>query len=252
MTFFKNSNGSVKTFFNKNLVMPMRYAAFTLAEVLITLGIIGVVAAMVIPIVMQNAQNQEYNSGVKKAQSEFSQAISSIIQTNGGYFDFLNSSSSDLRDAFCKVMRCVKTGDAVDIFSRSSGNYRYYKGERSDWPIDYGYDQAAAALSDGTLFAFETFGLNNINVQHYYNPGPDLWIVADISVDINGQKGPNMLGMDFYRFWIKTNSSGTGDFTIVPTGIPGDGWMARCLVNMSNWYYNSCTYFRLIKPDQLP
>ena len=46
-----------KKIFIKNLVKSQRYAGFTLAEVLITLGIIGVVAAMTIPTLMNNIQD---------------------------------------------------------------------------------------------------------------------------------------------------------------------------------------------------
>lgn len=46
-----------------------RKAAFTLAEVLITLGIIGVVAAMTLPTLIQNHQKQTYIAGLKKAMS---------------------------------------------------------------------------------------------------------------------------------------------------------------------------------------
>lgn len=40
--------------------------AFTLAEVLITLGIIGVVAAMTLPTLIANYQKQVYANGLKK------------------------------------------------------------------------------------------------------------------------------------------------------------------------------------------
>lgn len=40
--------------------------AFTLAEVLITLGIIGVVAAMTIPVLLVNTTSQKYRSKLKK------------------------------------------------------------------------------------------------------------------------------------------------------------------------------------------
>ena len=48
---------------------------FTLAEVLITLAIIGVVAAMTIPSVIINTNQQEYKTGLKKAVSVLNQAI---------------------------------------------------------------------------------------------------------------------------------------------------------------------------------
>ena len=48
---------------------------FTLAEVLITLAIIGVVAAMTIPSVIVNTNQQEFKTGLKKAVSVLNQAI---------------------------------------------------------------------------------------------------------------------------------------------------------------------------------
>ena len=45
-------------------------SGFTLAEVLVTLGIIGVVAAMTIPTLMQNYQRQSYVTQLKKVYNE--------------------------------------------------------------------------------------------------------------------------------------------------------------------------------------
>ena len=53
----------------------IRRAAFTLAEVLITLGIIGVVAAMTIPVLIQKHRNQEVEVRLKKFYSSYNQAL---------------------------------------------------------------------------------------------------------------------------------------------------------------------------------
>ena len=47
----------------------MKNTGFTLAEVLITLAIIGVVAAISIPSVISNSQQQEFKTGLRKAVS---------------------------------------------------------------------------------------------------------------------------------------------------------------------------------------
>ena len=49
--------------------------AFTLAEVLVTLGIIGVVSAMTVPTLMQNYQRQSYVTQLHKTYNEISQAL---------------------------------------------------------------------------------------------------------------------------------------------------------------------------------
>ena len=58
--------------------------AFTLAEVLITLGIIGIVASMTLPAIIQKQQDKVTVTKVKKAYSIFSQAYTLAIEANGG------------------------------------------------------------------------------------------------------------------------------------------------------------------------
>ena len=53
---------------------------FTLAEVLITLGIIGVVAAMTMPSLIQNYRKKEATTRIKKFYSMMSQAV--LLSTN--------------------------------------------------------------------------------------------------------------------------------------------------------------------------
>ena len=56
---------------------------FTLAEVLITLAIIGVVAAISIPSVISNSQQQEFKTGLKKAVSVLNSAITMNMAIDG-------------------------------------------------------------------------------------------------------------------------------------------------------------------------
>ena len=57
--------------------------AFTMAEVLITIGIIGLVAAMTLPGLINNAQNKEKVTALKKAYSVLSQATLLAVELNG-------------------------------------------------------------------------------------------------------------------------------------------------------------------------
>ena len=52
-----------------------RMSGFTLAEVLITLGIIGVVAAMTMPTLMNSTQGAQYKAAYKKALSAIAQGL---------------------------------------------------------------------------------------------------------------------------------------------------------------------------------
>ena len=61
----------------------MKFKGFTLAEVLITLAIIGIVAALTIPSVISNYQQQEFKTGLKKAVSVLNEAIQINIAQDG-------------------------------------------------------------------------------------------------------------------------------------------------------------------------
>jgi len=62
--------------------------AFTLAEVLITLGIIGVVAAMTMPVLIQKNNNRIVETRLKKFYSVFNQAILMSVKDNGDYMNW--------------------------------------------------------------------------------------------------------------------------------------------------------------------
>ena len=61
----------------------MKKRGFTLAEVLITLAIIGVVAALTIPSVISNSQQQEFKTGLRKAVSVLNSAITMNMAIDG-------------------------------------------------------------------------------------------------------------------------------------------------------------------------
>ena len=60
----------------------MKKLAFTLAEVLVTLGIIGVVAAMTMPTLVSNHQKKVYVTQLKKVYTELTQALSRYKNDN--------------------------------------------------------------------------------------------------------------------------------------------------------------------------
>ena len=66
--------------------MTKRFDAFTLAEVLITLGIIGVVAAMTMPTLMNQTNGAQYKAAYKKALSAISQGVTLNVALDGGSF----------------------------------------------------------------------------------------------------------------------------------------------------------------------
>lgn len=72
----------------------MRKLGFTLAEVLITLGIIGVIATLTMPTLMSNTAEREYSTALKKAISALTEAIQMNVALENTSFDELYDPSS--------------------------------------------------------------------------------------------------------------------------------------------------------------
>lgn len=93
--------------------------AFTLAEVLITLGIIGIVAAMTLPAAINKTKNKELEVAFKKSYSLLNQVTQRvIIEDFGGVVDA--NSSYIIAKNFLKYYKnaelcSTKSGNGVQI-----------------------------------------------------------------------------------------------------------------------------------------
>ena len=76
----------------------MNKRGFTLAEVLITLGIIGVIAAMTVPTLMNNSTEMEFRSAFKKGLASLNQAVTMNIAIDNVDFDSLTSDDTEHTD----------------------------------------------------------------------------------------------------------------------------------------------------------
>lgn len=218
-----------------------KFLAFTLAEVLITLGIIGIVASITIPTLMNNINEEEFNSGLKKIYSELCQAIQLIQQQNGTVDVGKGSTIADsnmMRDNFSSVMKFTKSDVAENIFLKS---LKLYKGNDAGWSGALATGEPAAVLSDGTSLHFASYSSCSTIT------GP-LIVCGQIRVDINGNKAPNMYGKDVYMFWVALNN---GTYFIAPMGSHDDG--LSCIVSPSNTTNSyGCTNKRLTSPTNMP
>lgn len=77
-----------KTYFNKNLGSSQRNPAFTLAEILIVLGIIGIIAALTIPTLIENVQKDVTVTKLKKSYTVLYQAVKLSEVDNGPTVDW--------------------------------------------------------------------------------------------------------------------------------------------------------------------
>lgn len=180
----------------------LKRAAFTLAEVLITLGIIGVVAAMTMPSLIQNYQEKATVTKLKKCYSLVSQAYVSILNDEGGSDTLQAGDDLEMMEKFGKYLKYQKTcGRNKGCFPNVT--YKSVTGNGySKWEDDT-TDRSRAILTDGTLIMFNKSAMWGGNEGNY--------LYAQIYVDINGFKGPNQLGRDFFYFYINPEK-------IVPAG----------------------------------
>jgi len=226
------------------------YKGFTLAEVLITLLIIGVIASIVIPGIINDTREAEFNAGVKKAYADLSAAIKMIQANNGGEVNVGTAdtqvAAETLRNDFCNVMSCVQTSNSSNSFY--SINYKGYKGGSISWNARaLALNAPIAALNNGYLIRFIAYGscANNYGVN----------ACGYLHIDINGTKGPNMLGKDLYMFWI-ARKNGNGTYLIIPTGTQNDTYADfpdGCQANSIDFQTSDgCAAKRLTDPDHMP
>jgi prepilin-type N-terminal cleavage/methylation domain-containing protein len=228
------------------MVLQYKKSAFTLAEVLITLLIIGVVASLVIPNIINDSKEAEYNAGVKKVYSDLSNALKMALINNGGSINVGSGNSTAarvlLRNDFCNIMTCTKFDTIINIFGPA--DYKYYKGGYIGYPST-GDNSPSAILNNGYFLVFgsyENCNYNGISACGY------------LRVDINGSKGPNMIGKDLYTFHIIKQEN--GPYTLLPRGTKGDTSITLpdgCIPGASAWSSTEgCTAKRLIDPDHMP
>lgn len=185
-----------------------QFQGFTLAEVLITLGIIGIVAAMTIPTLMQNTQDQQLKAAWKKEFSIVAQATAQLRNDNGGtltgLFDTLPSPYNQVRDAYAPYFRYVKSCDnasyqTTGISQCWSLDQKYLNG--SPWG---GYNlpnRPGLVLNDGASVVFFADGYNS---STFCTPTHWCW---QIWVDVNGLKGPNVTGRDIFIIYVNPDNN---------------------------------------------
>lgn len=172
---------------NQKKIMFKISAAFTLAEVLITLGIIGVVAALTIPDLMMNTQKNEFKVAWKKNFGILANATQSIYNENGvTNITPLITNSIDARNLYKDKLDYIKSCDDIIV----EGCYNYTVNAVWGRASMSNTGQPALLLKDGSLIWF------------IYTPS--LYIV----VDVNGNKAPNLAGVDIFETVIWNTGDG--------------------------------------------
>ena len=161
--------------------------AFTLAEVLITLGIIGIVAAMTIPTLLTNYQKKSTAIKAKKAYAELLQAIKLSEYDNESIESWDIGKKSSLENTEKYVEKYIMP---------------YYKGLTL---CSTGNDNKCGMSVSGHGANYIT--LNGTEIAIKASPSDSLNILLYIIIDINGKKKPNLIGYDAFYFTINENNN---------------------------------------------
>lgn len=201
--------------------------AFTLAEVIIVMGIIGIVAEMTIPTLINNVETQTYKAAYKKAYSDISQAFAQALSDGSmtprtDVYDSVATAAdwSILKAAFkvskectaAQLSSCWAQGDTVNDanggFPNTGSSQSFIDVSGRSWALYY--DQESKFF-----------------------------------VDTNGFKAPNKFGKDRQMFRLGRQNEGWADVglpTVVLNWIPdkttADDWCHYPPCYYKSWLLN--------------
>ena len=181
--------------------------AFTLSEVLITLGVIGIIAVLTIPGVMKNYQNRLYTAQLQKVYAQISDAVQSIMNdqhvdnfyetTAGRYATTCDATTGDCTKGlgyffqnYFKIIRknCLASGKEV-CMSTDANTYKTIGGTAVTPDGEYFIQTVTGATIGGKI---------------------DPTIIpkrARLIVDVNGIANPNIIGRDIFSIEVQENGS---------------------------------------------
>ena len=179
---------------------------FTLAEVLITLGIIGVVAALTMPSLINNYRKQvlvtQFKKEVNFVQNSLrkvmaDEGVDSLLNTNVIVFNAPSASSSSGYLGSYGI-NADNLASAIGL-TPVAENTKFYQDTRNGFGMSSG-DFKSYYTKDGACIAFEdgvTLGLwGNMDYAHF-----------DFYFDVNCDKGPNVAGRDRFLLQISQNAN---------------------------------------------
>lgn len=197
----------------ESIILPkcVQKTAFTLAEVLITLGIIGVVAAMTLPSLIADYQKKVYFNQFKRSYSNMFNALK-LMQAQIGYtpqcyytYDNPDGGNDHSQVAECEIFYNELT-KRMNVIKTCKGN-AYRDG---CIPKYNGVDTIEKYHDSPSLSGCGGFGQSRILNNSYafvFNDGSIIFTyqgayswASVFAVDVNGKKGPNKWGYDVFAF----------------------------------------------------
>lgn len=185
--------------------------AFTLAEVLIVIGIIGVVAAITIPMLYNNFRAIVYNAKCKKFQSVMSNAIRRSVDENGDITNWNSevvggwvSSQKNTAAIAQKIVPYLKVSEDCGFKPNCMLVVDYKNPDGSKWSTYTNYRDKLfykVILMDGSHVIMKAQGDNcNMRDGGYDNT------CGYMILDVNGSAPPNQFNKDAFSFLILKDS----------------------------------------------
>lgn len=210
MIFRKNSKASTK------VQSYAKCAAFTLAEIMIVLGIVGIIAEITIPTIIQNVQEQAFKAAWKENFSILSQ-VATNARADEGQID--DTALFDYIINYTKYTKYEPTMSSANFMNKKCADGR--------------------KLIIGTNIFINKGGrfvelLNGAKVYDAFSSGNEYWCQPNngmnggkqsIIVDVNGDKSPNILGKDIFigmyynGIFGPVNMSCLGDTSAITQGV---------------------------------
>ena len=191
-----------------------RLSGFTLAEVLITLAIIGVVAALSIPAVISNSQQQEFKTGLRKAVAVLNSAITMNMALDGespydnanlfGYMmkhmaviesttrlsaKYVVVSAQDEEGSGAKQNAAFYTTDGMRFEFRTGGKADYHKLYESNSYLCYASTAGDATFVYDSGVSYSCGGCGSYGLNS--NSDNTTKVPCLVTVDVNGDRKPN-------------------------------------------------------------
>lgn len=204
--------------------------AFTLAEVLITLGIIGVVAALTIPTLVNNYRKKQFETGLKKEYSVLLQALDMYKQDNETPLkkEDTDQSRGEFKNKIQPYLKIlVDCGNNQASSKAKCVPNGYYTQDKK-----YTYKTYSGNIANENLFDDGQIILNDGSHLLFENPGGGSAVY--VSIDVNGYKKlPNKWGEDVFTFQLMN------DGKLLPMGAEGTSFRntaTYCSKTSSNVY----------------
>jgi len=246
-TRVKNQNNKAFIPAEHAVSQPITHTGFTLAEVLITLGIIGVVAALTLPTLIKSTQDKQFRARYKQSISIISQAMKQIYAETDETYSAYSSADSWIQMPvyFCKLQRQLKVAKSGIDCSKVADDTVY--SSSSDWARAFDEDETKKLWHENNKWydkkgnpAFLNAGYMPLTMDLMNGIRINFNCYNSVFVDVNGDKGPNTIGRDIYamRFLDEQTSPMTGfkgAETIIMNGCSRNGSNPTPALNKDNF-----------------